>query len=343
MILLASLRARVMGPRPAVRIGVVVVVVLAAGLGLLGTQLLGGWVSTDDAFVELPMVRLAAQVPGRVAEVLVAEHQRVAQGQLLVRLDAREYEVALERTRSALAITHNRMAQAEAAAASTEAEHKAATVELWRAERELERVRSLRDQGTVSQSNLESAQAAYDAAVAHARALTLRARAERAMLADDAPVREAEAAVRQASLQLEHTRINAPFSGFAGRRNVEPGAVVAPGQPLLALVGESDAWVMANFKETQIDRIRIGARVDVTIDAFPGIHWRGHVDSFSPATGAKYALIAPEPAAGNFTKVVQRVPVKIVIDGRDDDEKPDPNRGPRLATGLSAEVAVAVD
>jgi hypothetical protein len=120
------------------------------------------------------------------------------------------------------------------------------------------------------------------------------------------------AALREAELALAHTEIRAPFDAVVGRKNVEPGSIVAPGQPLLALAGAGESWVIANFKETQIREIQVGDRAEVTIDAFPGLLWRGHVDSFSPATGAKYALIPAEPAAGNFTRVVQRLPVFLI-------------------------------
>jgi membrane fusion protein (multidrug efflux system) len=319
------------------------VAVLVVGSGLVAAKYLHGRESTDDAFVEAPMVYLAAQVGGRVQEVLVEEHQPVEQGQLLVRLDPREFELELERAKAALSVAHNRLAQAEAASAATEAERKATAVELWRAQRELERFRSLREKGSVSQSDLETASAERDAAASRERALALRAEAERAPLVDEAPVREAEAVLNNAALRLERTQIRAPFSGFAGRRNVEPGAVVSTGQPLMSLVMGGDVWVMANFKETQLDRIRVGDRAEIEIDAFPGVRWRGHVESFSPATGAKYALIAPEPAAGNFTKVVQRVPVRIAIDGPVGDGSQVAQQGLGLAAGLSAEVTVAVD
>jgi len=182
----------------------------------------------------------------------------------------------------------------------------------------------------------------YDAALARVRAAELHVTAEHALIDDDSQVRLAEAELRAAELRLERTRIRAPFAGVVGRRNVEPGAVVSAGQPLLALVSETDITVMANFKETQIEHIAIGAPANVTFDAFPGLVWRGRVDSFSPATGAEYALIAPEPAAGNFTKVVQRVPVKITLPDRPT-EGMLPRGGPLIAAGLSAQVDVLVE
>jgi membrane fusion protein (multidrug efflux system) len=316
--------------------------VCAVAAVVVGSRYLAAHVTTDDAFVEVPTVFVSPQVPGRVLEILVEEHQRVEKGEVLVLLDPADYELELARAEASLSIARNRVVQAEAASASTDADRKAATVEVWRTERELNRFRSMREEGTVSQRELDSAQATYDAARARVRALELRAEAEHALVNDDAQVRLAQAELKQAALRLERTRIRAPFTGVVGRRNVEPGAVVSPGQPVLALISTTEAWVMANFKETQIERIEIGDRADVTIDAFPGLVWRGRVDSFSPATGAEYALIAPEPAAGNFTKVVQRVPVKIVLPEHPTEGAPRA-RGPLLAAGLSAEVDVRVD
>jgi len=307
-----------------------------------GADYLAHHVTTEDAFVQVPTVYVSAQVPGRVVEIVAGEHERVEAGAVLVQLDAADYELELARAEASLAMAKNLVVQAEAASASTDADRKAATIEVWRTERELARVRSLSEQGTASQRELETAQATYDAAVARVRALELRVEAEHALVNDDAQQRLAEAEVAAAALRLERTRVRAPFAGVVGRRNVEPGAVVSPGQPLLALVSSEEAWVMANFKETQLERIEIGDRADVTIDAFPGLVWRGKVDSFSPATGAEYALLAPEPAAGNFTKVVQRVPVKIVLPAAPSGGAIT-DGGAMLAAGLSAEVDVHVD
>jgi membrane fusion protein (multidrug efflux system) len=339
---LGGVRSAIRGQRWQAWLLAAVLGVAAVAAAVEGSRYLAGHVTTDDAFVEVPTVRVSAQVPGRVLEVRVEEHQRVEAGDVLVVLDPADYELERSRARAALAVAKNQTVQAEAASASLDADRKAATVEAWRAERELARVRTLHARGTVSQRELDAAQASHEAARARVRALELRARAERALVHDDAQLHLAEAELDGAELRLERTRIRAPFTGVVGRTNVEPGAVVSPGQPLLALVATSGASVMANFKETQLERIQIGAPADVTIDAFPGLVWRGRVVSFSPATGAEYALIAPEPAAGNFTKVVQRVPVKIALP-----ERPTrgaaPEAGPLLAAGLSAEVDVRVE
>jgi membrane fusion protein (multidrug efflux system) len=304
-----------------------------AGLALSGMAL-SDVEKTDDAFVEGTMSMLAAQVPGRVLEVNVEQHAEVSAGQLLVRLDPADYQARAARARAELQAAKNRVAQSAAAAASASAEAKGAAIEAARAGRERERVASLFEAGAASHQQLDVAGAAHEAAVAHVRALELRAEAERAAVGDDAPIHQAEAALAEAELALAHTELRAPFRAFVGRKNVEPGAVVQPGQPLLSLTRTDQSWVMANFKETQVGRMQVGDRVDISIDAFPDRVWHGHVASFSPATGAKYALIPSEPAAGNFTKVVQRIPVKIALD---------PDAGaPDLAVGLSALVEVHV-
>ena len=308
--------------------------VLALAIAGLSGMAFSDVEKTDDAFVEGAMSMLAAQVPGRVLEVAVDEHDAVSAGELLVRLDPADYAARVSRARAELQAAKNRVAQARASAASAGAEARAASIEASRAERERERVTKLFEAGAASRQQLDVAGAAHEAAVAHVRALELSADAERLAVEDDAPVRQAEAALAEAELALAHTELRAPFAAHVGRKNVQPGRVVQPGQPLLSLTRSDESWVMANFKETQVGRMHVGDRVVVTIDAFPDQIFSGRVASFSPATGAKYALIPPEPAAGNFTKVVQRVPVKIVLDAASD--------SPELAVGLSALVEVHV-
>ncbi len=306
--------------------------------------LLQGWRSrdtewTNDAFVEGTLSYLAPEVSGRVVEVLIDDHARVRVGQELVRLERSGFEARFARARADLAAAANQMAAAEAGAAAADAEQKVAAVELWRSERELERVASMLQRGAASQQQQDAARAARDAAEARGRALALRAQAERAVLGNEAPLRQAEASLRQAELDLEHTLLRAPFDGWIGRKRVTVGDIVRPGQSLLALTRADDTWILANFKETQIRNFAIGSPVEVHVDAFPGLIWRGRIDSFSPASGAKFALIPAEPAAGTFTKVVQRIPVKIALEGIA--EGADPKAAPpSLPIGLSAEVWV---
>lgn len=337
----ASLR----GGKPASWVSIAAVLLLIA-VGVNQWRVSRGRETTDDAFVEGTLSQLAPQLSGRVVEILVEENQEVAQGQVLVRLDRGDSEARVARANADLAAARNRMASSAAAAASSDAERKAAEVGVWRTGRELERVQGLIDEGVASNRQLDAARAEYDAAQAKVRALLLRAEAERAEIGNEAPVKQAEASVREAELALARTEISAPFDAVVGRKNVHLGDIVRPGQALLALRRREPSWVVANFKETQLRRMTAGAAARIEVDAFPGYTWWGHVESFSPASGAKYALIPPEPASGNFTKVVQRVPVKILLEqvsnGDGSRFAADDARVPRLAIGLSARVSVDV-
>lgn len=305
-----------------------------------------GFESTQDAFVEGTLVYLAPEIQGRVVEVLVGENQRVKTGDVLVRIDPEEWEIRVARAEANLAAARNRMVSAEAAAASAEAEGRAATVESWRTGRELERAQTLADRGAKSDQQLDAARAAHDAAQASVKALTLRAEAERGLLGNAAPLRQAEAELREARRSLERAVLVAPFDAVVGRKNVEPGDIVKVGESLIALTRIEARWIEANFKETQLGRMRSGSPATVEIDAFEDLVFYGHVESFSPASGAKYALIPPEPAVGNFTKVVQRVPVRIALDEVEDENGRRPlaegEAVPELAVGLSAVVTVDV-
>ena len=314
-------------------------VLLVAGLGTIGVLALGarfvgsvfGGESTDDAFVEGHVALIGAEVSGRVIEVTVEDNDRVQAGQLLVRLDPAEYEARVAKARADLDAATNREHAAHASAASAEADGRAAETDLWRAKQDVERMQSLFDRGVASRQQLDEAIAKRDSSLARVAAATDRADSERAMLGNSAQVKQAEAALQSAELDLSHTRVVAPFDGVVGRKNVELGALVSPGQPLVAVTAAVPPWVIANFKETQIARIRPGAKAEVHVDAFPDFLFKGHVESIAAATGATYALIPPDNATGNFTKVVQRVPVKIVLDETSSEP---------LRVGLSAQVRV---
>src|SRR5262245_27052083 len=307
---------------------------------------LRGTESTDDAFVEGHMVFLSPRVGGQVVEVLVEENQRVGAGDALVRLDPADFEARVARARADVDAAHNRMAQATAAAEAAAAQWRAAEVRLRHAEQEMARAQSLFATGAGSRTVLDAAQAARDGALAELHAAREREQAERALVGNAAPVRQAEAALREAELALEHAVVRAPFDGIAGRRSVELGANVAPGQPLVALAEAGASWVTANFKETQIAEMQPGDAAEIRVDAFPGAVFRGRVESLSPATGARYALLPPDNATGNFTKVVQRLPVRIVLDSVDDGAAAGLPRGsdgkPWLPVGLSVHVRVRV-
>ena len=327
------------GSRP--RIGVrpvllgVVVIAIAATVAYWAL-VLRGFERTNDAFVEGHLVFLSPRVGGQVAEVLVQENQRVRAGDVLVRLDPADFEVRVARARADLDGAHNRMAQTHAASDAAAAQVAAVEVKLRHAEQEYGRTHELFANGVASRTALDSAVAARDGAAAELHAAREQERAERAALGNEAPVRQAEAMLREAELALSHAVIVAPFDGVIGRKSVEVGANVAPGQPLVAVAEDAANWVTANFKETQIEQMNAGDAAEIRVDAFPDAIFRGHVESISPATGAKYALLPPDNATGNFTKVVQRVPVRIALDPANADLA-------KLSVGLSVDVRVRVD
>ncbi|MBM4382609.1 MAG: HlyD family secretion protein [Deltaproteobacteria bacterium] len=297
------------------RIGVVLAALAGAGYyGLHELRAIWGTESTDDAFVEGHLVYVSPRVPGQVVEVLVGENQLVSAGDVLVRIDPADHEARVALAQANLELARNSIAHTGAASEAAAAQVRGAQARLQHGEQELVRARELAARGAASAHALDAAVATRDAAVAELRAAQRREDAERAMLGSSAPVKQAEAALREAELALSYTTIRAPFGGRVGKKSAELGATVQPGQPLLTIVATSGNWVVANFKETQIGAMKPGDPVEIAVDAFPDRAWRGHIESISPATGAKYALLPPDNATGNFTKVVQRVPVKIALD-----------------------------
>ena len=300
------------------------------------------WESTDDAQVEGHMVYVSAQVAGRVVDVEVEENRRIRAGDVLLRLDPADYEAQVARARADLDAARNRVRAARASAESAQADAQTAAADLWKATQEATRSQRLFERGVSSRHELDQAIAARESAEARVRSARMRAEAELASTGSDAPVRQAEAALQTAELALSYTTLHAPFDAVVGRKSVEVGAYVAPGQALLALTQDGDTWVVANFKETQIARMRPGATAELRVDAYPGVVWRGHVESLAPATGARYALLPPDNATGNFTKVVQRVPVRIALDGPPEGRNAGTLAPDDLPVGLSVEVRVAV-
>ena len=334
-----------------VRIGArelgVAIAIVAIAVGVLWWALsLRGIERTNDAFVEGHLTFLSARVAGQIADVRVTENQRVRAGDVLVRLDTADFEARVAQARADVDAARNSVTHAHAAADAAAAQEIAAAVELRHAEQELERARGLFARGVASQTALDAAQAARDAAEAERAAARERERAERAVVGNEAPVRQAEARLREAELALEHAVVTAPFDGTVGRRSAEVGSIVSPGQPLVAVLEDGASWITANFKETQIAEMDAGDPAEVRVDAFPGAIFRGRVESLSPATGARYALLPPDNATGNFTKVVQRVPVRIALESVEGKRGGLPDRAagarPSLPVGLSVDVRVRV-
>jgi membrane fusion protein (multidrug efflux system) len=405
-----------------------------AGLVALGILGWGGWawyrsgaeVSTDDAYVEGTISPVSAKVSGHIVEVLVRDNQAVKAGDVLFRVDPRDYEARLAQARAAVLVAEAnvRAARAEVPLArettrsqvdevraalegsrvsvrSSESavdeararlESKRAAVLAMRADvaaaqsaqrkaaRDLERMKALMKNDYVSRREHDDALAALETAVANLEAVERRmAQTEKEVQQTEAEMASRKLAIEQAQqrvaevrgtlaraesqqgqvsvksaelaraeallkaaqtdvavaeLNLEHTVVRAPTDGVVSKRSVELGQVVQVGQPLLALVPLHDVWVVANFKETQLTSIRPGQRAEVRVDTYPGVTFTGTVNSISAGTGSRFSLLPPENATGNWVKVVQRVPVKILLDGKSVGN-PQP-----LRAGMSAVVTV---
>lgn len=326
-------------------VGAVVAVAVLVG-GIAWWQGKQRWESTDNAFVAADTTEVSPQIDGYVIEVLVADNQRVAPGQILIRLDDANARAALAQAEanlaSVIAAVGNvdaRAAQEQALIASRAAGVAQAQAQADLARQQVDRYGKLAEQGWVSQQRIQTEQAGArtaQASVAEAQAALVAEQRTAGVLGSSrsqsvAAVDVARAQVEQARIALDRTVIRAPVGGVVGARGVRVGQYVRPGGQVLSIVPLGDAYVVANFKETQVDRLRLGQTVEISADAYPGQALTGHIDSFSPATGSEFALIPIENATGNFTKITQRVPVRIRVDRAS---------GAALRPGLSVEVKV---
>jgi len=383
--------------QPRVRIALVVVVVAVLGVGIW-LWLTAGRETTDDAQIDAHLTQIAARVGGTITKVNVDDNQLVEAGAVLVELDPRDYQVALDKARAELAdaeanvlaaqsnvpitsttavsnVTNARggVAQAQSGVAAAEKEVEAARARLVTAQarlreaeanatktaRDVERLRGLLAKDEVSQQQFDATAAAAEAqrasadsarsqvaeaeagirvaesklAQAHTGEQQAHAELQTAQTAPsqiavtkarataaEAHAQQARANVAQAELNLQYTTVKAPVRGVVSKKGINIGQVVQAGQPLLAIVQLDNVWVTANYKETQLKNMRPGQRAVVDVDALGGREFRGKVDSIAGATGARFSLLPPENATGNFVKVVQRVPVKIVLDQGQDPE-----------------------
>ena len=280
------------------------------------------YVETDNAQIVGDIYPVISRIPGKVQEVLASDNMPVKQGDTLIRLEAADYEVRRDIAAAAL-----QNARASVSAAGATANAAAATERKLSAD--LQRNRSLKRQDVISQAEFDAVQAGEESSSAQFAAASSQHRAA------EAQVKLKEAELRNAELQLSYTTITAPASGHVAKKGVQPGQYVAPGQQLIALVGSSELWIVANFKETQLDKITPGLPVIIKVDAYPGKEFKGKVESLSAGTGAQFALLPPDNASGNFVKVTQRIPVKIVFT-----EKPDKNHP--LSAGMNVVVEVKV-
>ncbi len=348
--------------RPAILIGTVIAgVLLHHALSYLAVALTHE--TTDDAFLDGHILSVAPKVAGQVKQVCVTDNQAVAAGQLLVEIDPRDLQVQADQKEAAvkvaqanigllkanLELSQAQVASAEATAKQTAAEATAAQATAERANADLKRAEELMGNRTISPQEYDSAKANATSADASLRAAREKAASNQAKVGEaqaqvaasqkalergESQERQAETEAHAAELNLSYTRILAPEAGRVTRKAVETGDYLQVGQNLMALVPDR-LWVTANFKETQLARIRLQQPVKIRIDSVPGQEFRGHVDSIQAGSGARFSLLPPENAVGNYVKVVQRVPVKIVF------EQP-PERAQSLGPGMSVVPSVRV-
>jgi membrane fusion protein (multidrug efflux system) len=306
--------------------------------------------TTDDAFITGHVSLVSPQVAGRVLTVLVADNQTVAAGDVLVRLDPAVFQAKVEGARADLNEAEQKLQEAKssrqvalATADQAMADAASAEAQMTNAATDLARYNNLVGSGAVSRQardNADTLSRTNAAALQAARKRLVAAQAQAALAATQiqtaaAGVEKFRAALEQADLNLSYTEIKAGVSGRVTMKSVEPGDYVQVGQTILDLV-EDNLWVVANFKETQLTSMRPGQPVSISVDAYPEHEFNGHVDSVQTGTGAAFSLLPPENATGNYVKVVQRVPVKIVFDQI-------PNEtGMHLATGMSVVPRVRV-
>lgn len=288
--------------------------------------------TTDDAYVGGNVTEIAPHVSGFISKIAVVDNQQVHAGQLLVRIDAADFKVAEQRAaamvaqeqasvanlEARLALQRSLIAQAQAAFAASRDQTR------FDAE-DAARYRKLARSGAGSVRQEQHAQTAYQAAQSGALAAQAYVSASRQQVAvlgaalreAEATLGQAQAQLRTADLNLDYTEIRSPIDGYIGDRSAQVGAYVAAGTQLLSVVPAHGLWIDANFKEDEIGRMRPGQRATIAADVDPGHAFHGHVISLSPATGAVFSIIPPQNATGNFTKIVQRVPVRIALDGAD--------------------------
>jgi membrane fusion protein (multidrug efflux system) len=305
-------------------------------------------VSTDDAYVQADSTLVAPRVSGYVAQVLIEDHQPVKSGQVLARLDARDFRAAWEQTRAEvqaseaevgdlqaqLAEQHEIIARARASVAAS-----VAALDLANINRERYRKMAGIGFGSLQQSQEADAQARERTAnLARDRAASASAEGQakvlQAKIVQAQALRERSQAIeRQAALELGYTTITAPIDGVVAARTIRVGQYVQSGTQLMALVPLHEVYITANFKETQLTNVRAGEPVRLRVDTFPGAHLQACVESLAPASGLEFSLLPPDNATGNFTKIVQRIPVRIRLDSHD------PLIG-RLRPGMSVEASI---
>lgn len=311
------------------------IVAIAAAMAVLLTARWDTWIgarsdqTTDDAYVKGDITPLSAKIEGYIQKVAVSDYQSVTAGDVLVEIEDDDYrahqaqaeadlasaEAAIDNLKAHKATQHSQIDQAESAILATQAD-----VERTKLEANRQRALLATSYGTSQKVEQAAAdQKRFEAALEEDQAKLDGERREMAVLDTQELQLRGEMKAKRAQLQLAnitlgYTRIAAPVDGVVGERGVRAGQYVRPGTQVISVVPLDTVWVVANYKETQLTRVAVGQRASITVDTFPGVTVWGHVDSIAPASGSQFTLLPPDNATGNFTKVVQRIPVKIVLD-----------------------------
>jgi len=320
--------------------------------------------TTDDAQVERNMSPIIPRVTGYITKVYVKDNDFVKKSDTLFVIDDNDYIVKVEEAKAALLAAEGNLAVAKADVGSatanvsvsdanlqsTKGNIEAAKVRLWRANNDFERYENLYKNHSITKQQFEQAQATKQEAEAQLKVLEQQQAAsnyqKNAIISKSnvsnkqtevaaANIERAKAALNAAELNLGYTVVTASVDGQVSAVDLQPGQLVAPGQALFYITDHSETWVVANFKETQLNKMRAGQKVGIKVDAYPDIEFEGVITSFSPATGAKFSLLPPDNATGNFVKTVQRLPVKINLTENNEKEKVD-----LLRPGMNVEVDV---
>lgn len=287
---------------------------------------------TDNAQVDADISSVVSRVGGYVQEIRFKDNQVVKAGDTLVILDDRDYKIRLQQAEAALAVARQSVNVSESAVtesrtgiATAQANIDAAKVRVWKATEDFNRYKNLYDDHAITKAQFDAAKAEKDAAeaavvVAQTQVPVVTRKVssnQQQVSATSSNIALRQADIDYAKLQLSYTVIIAPADGIVSKRNIQLGQLVQAGQPMFSIVNEKGLYVTANFKETQMEKLSIGEKVDIVVDAYPDKTIQGIVESFSGATGAKFSLLPPDNATGNFVKVVQRVPVRIKLEGTD--------------------------
>lgn len=305
-------------------------------------------VDTDDAQIDGDISPVVARVGGYVDSIMFEENTHVNKGQMLIKIDPRDYKVKVEQAQAAQVGANANVNVGESQISTTAANSSSARADVTSAKARLDKVRKdyaryanlvqdgsvTRQQFDQAKADLEVAEANYSAANDKYKAALEQVATSRSQLkVTNTGVSQKQVDIDYAKLQLSYTDIKSPASGLAAKKNVQVGQLVQAGQTLFAVVNDNSIYITANFKETQLDKIKDGQKADLKVNAYPDLKIEGTVYNFSPATGAKFSLLPPDNATGNFVKVVQRIPVKIKITGSKEDIA-------KLRPGMSVDVSV---